>query len=196
MWFWPELFHYTWHLSWAAPVKPPRQRRNEMDGWGLVGGTGGRSRRLLMPTRSLSDRHSEAGTAGLHLLQLTGSSGCQAPVGNHLPQQLDYLSWRQDAPMPQFHLSFKTLSSTRRLSGVCLHLAKRECLNFWTKTKVMKAAHFRMIPEMILFWIGVFVFHLQGIAGKPGPRGQRGPTVGTSTVHEPYALMFYTVQIK
>lgn len=69
-------------------------------------GRGGRNRRLLT-RRSLSDRHSEAGTPGLGVLQLTGSSGCQAPVGNHLPQQLDYLFLLRDAQMAPFPPSLK-----------------------------------------------------------------------------------------
>lgn len=89
-------------------MKPSGQRRAGMDGCGVVGGAAGwQEQAVIDERRCLSDRHSEAGTPGLGPLQLTGSSGCQAPVGNHLPQQLDYLFLRQDAEKAPFPPSFK-----------------------------------------------------------------------------------------
>lgn len=52
----------------------------------------------------LSDRHLEADTPGPIVLELTGSSSCQVPVGNNLPQQFDYLFLSKDAQMVLFHL--------------------------------------------------------------------------------------------
>lgn len=43
--------------------------------------------------------------------QLTGSSSCQVPVGNHLPQQFDYLFLSKDAQMVLFCPSLKPPSA-------------------------------------------------------------------------------------
>lgn len=115
---------------------------------GVEGGEGGKDGRqeqaVIDETRWLSDRHSEAGTPGLSLLQLTGSSGCQAPVGNHLPQQLDYLFFAPRCWDGPYSLSrLPPPHASHHLPDVCVHLPEKECLNFWTKKKkkAMKASY-------------------------------------------------------
>lgn len=61
----------------------------------------------------------------LGVLQLTGSSSCQVPVGNHLPLQFDYLFSSKDAQMVLFRPSFNPPSSVR----VCL-MFERICFVF------------------------------------------------------------------
>lgn len=75
-----------------------------MDGCGVVGGREGWQEQAAVIDETRSLPRSQTSAAGLGPLQLTASSGCQAPAGNHLPQQLDYLFFFaarcRDGPIP------------------------------------------------------------------------------------------------
>lgn len=52
------------------------------------------------------------------MLELTGSLCCQVPVGNHLPQQFDYLFLSKDAVM----VLVLTQASSASVSVCCLRV--------------------------------------------------------------------------
>lgn len=103
-------------------------------------------------------------------LKLTASPSCQEPLGNHLPQQFDYLFLSKDALM--------VLSHTCPPQRLCLSVVQRIC---YYRKRDEKLFDLSDGTEMIFT---TFVFLYQGIAGKAGPRGQRGPTVGNSAIRQ------------
>lgn len=170
--------------------------RDEMHGCGVVGGAGGRNRRLLTRhTRSQTDTQRQAPLASACYNWQVVQAVKRLWVTTYCSNWIIYfcskvLRWPHSLPR------LNPLLVPPSFWCLCAFAHKR-MLKLLNKKSDESGLHQWMVPQMIFFLNrSLCFFRPQGIAGKPGPRGQRGPTVGISTMHEPHTWMFYTVQVK
>lgn len=90
--------------------------------------------------------------------QLIGSSSCQVPLGNRLKPQIRVFIILSNACAQ----SVRTYLATRRHMTKASHVSESKFLVNQSFCSLLS----------------------QGLGGKPGPRGQRGPTVGIPTAHQ------------
>lgn len=126
--------------------------------------------RLLLIRRARSSRQV---VGAEHPWQLIGGSSCQVPLGKRLLLRLHYLFHFQ------MHLSvFRSIfDNAEPLTRDASHEPTVRGIQMWRQPKLC------------------FLFLSQGLGGKPGPRGQRGPTVGVPAQHAPSRLMIDPAQI-
>lgn len=113
-------------------------------------------RRLLLIRRARSSRQA---VKAKQPWQLIASSSCQVPLGNRLKLQSDYF------------FCFLML-----VSGCWTYLSTRQHFREMSHVSEIKVS----CESKLVF---CFFFLSQGLGGKPGPRGQRGPTVGDPAAH-------------
>lgn len=127
-------------------------------------------RRLLLIRHARSRRQA---VGAKRPWQLIGGPSCQVPLGEHLLLREHYLFHFQ------MHLSvfWRPFDNAEPLTCDASHEPTVRGIQMWCRPKLC------------------FLLLSQGLGGKPGPRGQRGPTVGVPAQHASSRFMINPAQI-